>query len=143
MSRPLITIAARLIFVAMKEMNPVTIPHHLPEAPGPGIVGLTQQDVREVCNSPSAKLCRVVTWNWDTGSPNRVGGEDGDSNEIDERWEESKVWDTEWWRRLLCRSYNGKRPKYLPGNVFNLGSMRGRWVGKKFVCHLFRSDFVY
>ena len=118
-------------------------PPHLPEAPGPGIVGFTQQDYREAYNSPSARLCRVVTWNWETGAPNRVGGEDGDANEIDEGWEESKVWDTEWWRRLLCHRFSRKRPKYLPGDVFNLGSMRGYWHGKEYVCHLFRFHPVY
>ena len=92
----------------------------------------------EVFRNPAARLCRVVIWNWDSGSPNRVGGEDGDAREIDEDWEESKVWDTEWWRRLLCTSFEGARPKYLPGHVYNLGSMRGSWTGKKYVCDLFR-----
>lgn len=127
----------------MKEMFPIRAPPHLPPAPGPGIVGLTQEDFREINRSPGARLCRVVTWNWVTGSPNRVGGEDGDASEIDEGWEESKVWDTEWWRRMLCGQYNGKRPKYLPGHVFNLGSMRGCWHGKQYVRHLLRLHRVY
>jgi hypothetical protein len=115
-STPLLTIAAKLLFVARKEMFPIRGPPHLPQAPGPGVIGATQEDYKEVNKSPGARLCRVVTWNWDTGSPNQVGGEDGDGTEIDEGWEESKVWDTEWWRRLLCRNYDAKRPKYLPGD---------------------------
>ena len=118
-------------------MNPLRAPPHLPLAPGPGIVGETQEDYREINESPGARLCRVVTWNWDTGSPNRVGGEDGDASEIDDDWEESKVWDTEWWRRQLCIHYNTLRPKYLPGNVFLPGSMRGCWAGKRYVRHFF------
>ena len=106
---------------------------HFPLAPGPGIVGATQEDYREVNRSPGARLVRVVTWNWDTGCPNRVGGEDGDGSDIDEGWEESKVWDTEWWRRLLCGQWNGNRPKYLPGDVYKLGCMKGRWHGKEYV----------
>lgn len=137
---PLITIAAKLLFVARKEIFPITPPPHLPQAPGPGIVGFTQEDFRELNRSPGARLCRVVTWNWDTGSPNRVGGEDG---EIEEDWEESKVWDTEWWRRLLCRNCNTQRPKYLPGDVFKLGSMGGSWHGKEYVRDLFRLHPVY
>jgi hypothetical protein len=133
-SSPLTTIPAKLLFVAMKEMVPTRAPPHLPLAPGPGIVGETQQDYREVNQSPGARLCRVVTWNWVTGSPNRV---DGDPCEIDDRWEESKVWDTEWWRRLLCIRCRAKRPKHLPGDVYKLGSMRGCWHGKKYVRHLF------
>ena len=119
-------------------MSPVRAPPHLPQAPGPGIVGVTQEDFREINGSPGARLCRVVTWDWDTGSPKRVGGEEGDGGEIEEEgWEESKVWDTEWWRRLLCRERNRSRPKYLPGNVFKLGSTRGRWHGKEYVCNHF------
>ena len=93
--------------------------------------------------NPAARLCRVVTWNWDTGSPNRVGGDGGDGCEIEEGWEESKVWDTEWWRRLLCGDCRAQRPKYLPGDVFKLGSMRGPWYGKEYVRGLFPFHPVY
>ena len=139
---PLITIAAKLLFVARKEIFPIGIPPHLPQAPGPGIVGITQEDFREVNRSPGARLCRVVTWDWDNGRPKRVGGVVGDGLDIeDEDWEESKVWDTEWWRRLLCRDCELGRPKYLPGDVFKLGSMRGNWHGREYVrfyfIHLF------
>lgn len=140
---PLITIAAKLLFVARNELFPLRAPPHLPLAPGPGIVGPTHEDVRELNRSPGARLCRVVTWNWDTGSPNRVGGVDGDGGEIDEGWEESKVWDTEWWRRLLCRHYIAEKPKYPPGDVFKLGSMSGTWHGKEYVRVLFRYHPVY
>jgi len=71
--------------------------------------------------------------------------EDGDDDEIEigEGWEESKVWDTEWWRRLLCRDRELERPKYLPGNVFKLGSMRGGWHGKEYVSDPFLSLLVF
>jgi hypothetical protein len=133
-SQPLITIAAKLLFVARKEMSPIRAPPHLPQGPGPGIVGVTQEDYREINRSPGARFCRVVTWDWDTGSPKRVGGEEGDGGEIEEEgWEESKVWDSEWWRRLLCHELGGQRPKYLPGDVFKPGSMRGSWHGKEYL----------
>ena len=123
-------------------MSPLRAPPHLPQGPGPGIVGATQEDYREINRSPGARLCRLVTWDWLTGSPKRVGGEDGDGSEIpEEGWEESKVWDTEWWRRLLCGQC--PRPKYLPGDVFKLGSMRGSWHGKEYVRSLFPSLSVY
>ena len=115
-------------------------PPHFPPAPGPGIVGPTQEDFRDI--NTAARLCTLVTWNWVTGCPNRVGGVDGDP-EIDEGWEQSKVWDTEWWRRLLCRGFNIKRPKHLPGDLFKLGSMKGSWIGKEYVCDLFSFHPVY
>jgi hypothetical protein len=131
---PLITIAAKLLFVARKEMIPIRAPPHLPQGPGEGVVGITQEDFREINRSPGARLCRVVTWDWDTGSPKRVDGEEGDGNEIDgEGWEESKVWDTEWWRILLCGHCESRRPMHLPGDVFKLGSMSGSWHGKEYV----------
>lgn len=115
-------------------------PPHLPLAPGPGIVGPTQEDFKDI--NSAARLCTLVTWNWVTGSPNRVGGVDGDP-EIAEGWEQSKVWDTEWWRRLLCRRFNVKRPKYLPGELYQRGSMKGSWIAKEYVCDLFRLRLVY
>ena len=68
-----------------------------------------------------------------SGCPRRVGAADDDDIEIRGGWEESKTWDTEWWRRLLCGDYNLERPKYLPGDVFKLGSMRESWHGKEYV----------
>jgi hypothetical protein len=88
---------------------------------------------RGLNKSPGARLCRVVTWDWDTRCLRRVGAADDDDIEIREGWEESKALDTEWWRRLLCGDYNLERPKYLPGDVFKLGSMRGSWHGKEYV----------
>ena len=120
----------------MKEIFPMRLPPHIP--PGPVVPGSYQAKILEINGNPSARLCRVVTWNWDTGSPNRVGGDDGDGCEIEKGWEESKVWDSEWWRRLLCRYHNAQRPKYLPGDVFELGSMKGRWYGKDYVRDFFR-----
>ncbi|KAF8799856.1 hypothetical protein BYT27DRAFT_6848701 [Phlegmacium glaucopus] len=151
-SAPIITIAAKLLFVARKEMSPTRAPPHLPQGPGEGVVGITQEDYREINKNPAARLCRVVRWDWDTGCPRRVGSdgvEGSDGDEMEEGWEESKVWDTEWWRRLLCGACTVQRPKYLPGDVFKLGSMRGSWHGKEYLpqgtlfVHFLRHPNIY
>ena len=137
---PLITVAAKLLFVARKELFPIRAPPHLPQAPADGVTGITQEDFREFNRHPAAKLCRLVSWDWLNGCPIQVGGDD--DQQIGEGWEESKVWDTEWWRRLLCGDCRLERPKYLPGDFFKFGSMRGSWQGREYVSPFSSSPFL-
>ncbi|PPQ85942.1 hypothetical protein CVT26_000106, partial [Gymnopilus dilepis] len=64
---PLASLAAKLLFVARRELRPIVIPAHIP--PGPGVPGggLTQADYRELNASKAAELPRGAIWDWERG----------------------------------------------------------------------------
>ncbi len=80
----------------------------------------------------AAVLPRGARWDWDAGHALRVNWEEDDNVEAAET-DESRKWDTLWWRMRLCNHYRAPRPSFEPGAVFDRGSMRGIWKGKIYV----------
>jgi len=111
-------------------MTPIRAPPHLPLAPGPGIIGLTQQDYAELNSTKTAKLLALATWDWDS---NRPVSSDPDAFPLPAGYEDSKRWDTEWWRKSLCTDYRQGKPVFMPGRVYDLGSISGSWQGRLYV----------
>ncbi|KAF8167243.1 hypothetical protein B0H34DRAFT_669736 [Crassisporium funariophilum] len=120
---PLITVAAKLLFVARKEVFPIRIPPHLPEHAPAG--GMTRADYGMLNRGATARLCRGARWDWGEGV-----ARNGDGREVREA---SREWDEEWWRRCLCSDFRGRRPRFAPGEVYALGSMSGKWQGRVFM----------
>ena len=177
---PLASIAAKLLYVAYREITPFRVPLHLPvnaeearrqwwaetqatadlvasgvphaqaatmarSAPithplppvpahitPPPTLGPTQEDYHALNRGKAAVLPRGARWDWDAGHALRVNWEEDDNVEAAET-DESRKWDTLWWRMRLCNDYRAPRPSFEPGAVFDRGSMRGIWKGKIYV----------
>ncbi|KDR85898.1 hypothetical protein GALMADRAFT_218961 [Galerina marginata CBS 339.88] len=141
LTRPLSSIAAKLLFVARRELRSMVIPSHIPAGPGQPQGPLTQADYHELNRRKAAELPRGARWDWDRGvavivnaNPDApVGMGMGTSDVIEDEDEESRKWDTTFWRMRLCGDYRAPRPKFAPGEVFKLGSMSGPWQGKIYI----------
>ena len=125
LSPPLITIAAKLLFVARREIFPIRVP----ATPPPG---LSPADYADLNRGKAAALPRGARWDWDAGVPRPVNREENDKDVLVDG-AESKNWDTEWWRRRLCWDYMAPRPRFAPGLTYTPGCMRGLWQGRIYV----------
>ncbi|KAF9478896.1 hypothetical protein BDN70DRAFT_932997 [Pholiota conissans] len=148
---------------------------HLPIPPMPAHVtppinlGPTQADYRALNRGKAAPLPRGARWDWEVGRARGVnedpeadvddddgGGVDGGMSRtmrsraqggVDE--EESRKWDTLWWRMRLCGDFRAPQPRFAPGAVFERGCMRGMWLGKIYIpqghlqVHLIRHNPPY
>ncbi|CAA7264935.1 unnamed protein product [Cyclocybe aegerita] len=121
---PLASVAAKLLFVARREVFPIRVPPTMPP-------GLTVEDYAELNRGKAAQLPRGARWDWDVGRARAVNG-DGEEV-VDEEDGESRRWDTEWWRRRLCYDCMAPRPRFTPGLVFTPGCMRGQWQGRIYI----------
>jgi hypothetical protein len=147
-SPPLISIAAKLLFTARKEIFPITIPPVLPP-------GLRSEDYAEFNRAKAAEVPRGARWDWVRGCAVAVNNarlrnafrpgtiddflefEQLLRNEVElipDGDEESRRWDEEWWRRILCHDLKALRPKFPPGLVYKPGKLRGTWQGRLYVC---------
>ncbi|KAF9528090.1 hypothetical protein CPB83DRAFT_894583 [Crepidotus variabilis] len=127
LSPPLASVAARLLFVSRRELNPINIPAQPP-------AGLTTADYQELNRQKAAELPRGARWDWDEGFARCVNFINGQTHIIGKGDEESRKWDAEWWRRRLCYDIMAPRPKFTPGLVYTPGSMRGVWQGRFYMC---------
>ncbi|KAF8893705.1 hypothetical protein CPB84DRAFT_1783210 [Gymnopilus junonius] len=161
LSWPLASIPAKLLFVARRELRPIAIPQHIP--PGPAGLGgvLTQADYRELNAAKAADLPRGAIWDWERGvgvgvndpyvpppapaslplapapasltTPPTTTATAAPKDPIPPGDEESRKWDTTFWRMRLCGDFQEPRPKFLPGETFKLGSMSGAWQGRIYI----------
>ena len=147
-SPPLMSIAAKLLFTARKEIFPISIPPVLPP-------GLGTQDYAEFNKAKAAQVVRGARWDWNRGcavavNPKKLRNgfaprttdeflelEQSLRDELEliaDGDEESKRWDEEWWRRILCNNLKTRRPKFPPGLVYKPGIFKGTWQGRLYVC---------
>lgn len=68
------------------------------------------------------------------------GGDDDDDDAKENRrprradgMDDSRKWDTLWWRMRLCNNIYSPKPRFEAGLVFDPGCMRGSWRGKIYV----------
>lgn len=156
-SPPLISVAAKLLFTARKEIFPITIPPVLPP-------GLRSEDYAEFNKVKAAEVVRGARWDWDRGCAVAVNNrrlrnaftpmtndefvqfEELINNEVEviaDDDEESRRWDEEWWRRILCGDLKALRPKFPPGLVYKPGTLRGTWQGRLYVRFLIAIKFPF
>ena len=149
---PLASIAAKLLYVSRREVRKIAVPPHLPPVPGPHTIGPTQADYHELNKGKAAPLPRGARWNWTNGCAWGVNFPDDGDETAEEREdppgptiavgdEESKRWDTVWWRMRLCRHWRDPKPNFAPGDVYKPGAMSGQWKGRIYVCILFSFSF--
>lgn len=76
--------------------------------------------------------------------------DDGDDDDKENRrssrresdMEDSRKWDTLWWRMRLCNNIYSPKPRFEAGSVYDPGCMRGSWKGKIYVSS-YPSWFTY
>lgn len=138
-SPPPITIAAKLLYFARREIIPFNIPHHLPrtraEAPPSADPRPTQEDFIEINSHRGAEPPPRITWDWDQGCKLVNGSPDKSASNRDD----SARWDSDYWRRRLCGNAWQVQPKWRPGKVYVPGSMDGLWQGRLVVRSYFPS----
>lgn len=133
---PPITTPAKLLYFARREIYPFRIPDGLPQTRADvpaGVIGPTPtiEDFVELNSFKGAEPPLRVTWDWERGG--RVvdgvlcveGVGEGDDDDDD-----SVRWDSDYWRRMLCRDAWQRLPKWRPGKVYVPGSMDGLWQGR-------------
>lgn len=85
----------------------------------------------------SSKKHDVIIWDG-----NELGETDGDDDDDKEdrrphreesELEDSRRWDTLWWRMRLCNNIYSAKPRFEAGSVYDPGCMRGSWRGKIYV----------
>lgn len=128
-SPPPISVAAKLLYFARREILPFGIPPHLPatraQAPPSNEPSPTQEDFIEVNSHKGAEPPARITWDWDI-SVRLVNGVPDTQPSRDH----SSKWDPDYWRRRLCGNAWKRQPKWRPAKVYIPGSMDGLWQGR-------------
>jgi hypothetical protein len=136
-SSPLLTIPAKLLYFARREMVPIGIPTHLPIdrahalSLGHTHVRPTQADVHEVNGHQSVKLVGIGKWGYyaEMGEEERGVMDAG-------LWtptlgSASAEWDNDWNRASFCFDPWQKMP--LKGVTYTHGMLNGLWQGRMLV----------
>ncbi|KAJ6614825.1 hypothetical protein B0H10DRAFT_1950385 [Mycena sp. CBHHK59/15] len=119
---PLVTVAAKLIYLSRRETIPFGVPPHLPlnreHALAAGItqVGPTQEDILEINAHLNNRLPEV-----------RAGWDEDDADEP-----LSRRWDSDWCRATGCFSAWRENDRRL-GRTYAPGSFTGLWQGRMLV----------
>jgi hypothetical protein len=131
-SPPPISVAAKLLYFARREIIPFGIPPHIPAtravAPPSNHPSPTQEDLHEVNAHKGAEPPIRITWDWESGT--RLANGLPDSQLSSDR---SSRWDSDYWRRRLCGSAWKRQPKWRPAKLYVPGSMDGLWQGRLIV----------
>lgn len=134
-SRPLITVAAKMLYISRREVVPFAIPPNLPVdraqalALGRTQVGPTQADVHEFNAHQSVKLVQRQPWNyWEIMSEEGKTDIDPDTRTLSSA---SAKWDNDWNRMNFCVDPWHKIP--LKGMTYTYGMLDGLWQGRMMV----------
>jgi hypothetical protein len=132
---PILSIAARLLFVAVRELTPMSVPpqlyvnrqHAAQHGHGEEIMP-TQADIHEVNAMSHAKLRPRPNWDWLAGlSPAERHHEISGLSRGPFR-APSFSWDDEFIRLMYCNDGYHIHPD--KGCVYTPGSITGRWAGR-------------
>ena len=154
-SRPLITIPAKLIYFSRRQVVPFSVPPQLPLTRAHAIqlgvleVGPTQADIIEVNAHLDTKLVPQTVWDWwEDLTDEELLQEDNGIASMTLASPSSK-WDNDWMRLAYCSNpwihVPGK------GRVYTTGLLTGLWQGRMLVSldrllpffHLFISFFFF
>ncbi|KAF7976205.1 hypothetical protein HWV62_7390 [Athelia sp. TMB] len=136
-SRPLVTVAAKMLYFSRREIIPIGIPPHLPVdraqaiALGHTHVRPTQADVREVNAHQSVRMVPPPNWNYrDSLSPAEL---DAMAHGL---WtpsltSASALWDNDWNRSTFCFDPWETAPH--KGVTYTHGMFNGLWQGRMLV----------
>ncbi|KAF9055743.1 hypothetical protein BJ165DRAFT_441283 [Panaeolus papilionaceus] len=163
LSPPLASIAAKLLFVARRELFLIRAPPHVSNAPPANPMNPSPQptvtDYERLNEVKAARVPMWAKWNWEEGCVERVNRAPvvpmptpapktttastslnptpppaPSTLEDEGDFEESKLWDTTWHRHRLCIDYTDPKPIFEPGKVYVPGTMDAQWEGKIWVC---------
>ena len=136
-SRPLVTIAAKLLYFTRREMVPIGIPTHLPIDRDHAIslghthVRPTQADVHEVNNYHSVSTVEHGPWDYLARMSNEEQKQFKDGLWTPTLTSASAKWDNEWNRAAFCHDPWNSMP--LKGVTYTHGMLNGLWQGRMLV----------
>jgi hypothetical protein len=135
LATPLITVAARLLFVAVRELVPMHVPADLftdrADAARHGqaeVIRPTQADIIEVNAVDHVRIRPRPDWDWLAGlSPSEYHHEASGLYHAPFRAPSAR-WDDEFMRLMYCSDVYHNPPE--KGRIHQLGSLTGDWAGR-------------
>lgn len=142
-SKPLITIAAKMLYFAIRETIPIGIPHHLPRDRAHALelghthIGPTAADVQEVNQYPSVQFVEKTEWDYH----NRMSAKELEQMDggvwTTDLTTASSYWDNDWNRSAYC--FDPWLPIEPKGVTYTHGMLNGLWQGRMLVSNCPRS----
>jgi hypothetical protein len=136
-SRPLVTIAAKMLYFSRREMVPIGIPTHLPidrahaVALGHTHVRPTQADVHEVNQYQSCKMIEPTPWDYMAAMSEEEKKLMDNGLWTPTLGSASAKWDNDWNRMTFCYDPWHRMP--LKGVTYTHGLLNGLWQGRMLV----------
>jgi hypothetical protein len=131
---PLISIAARLLFVSARELVPLAVPDTLyrdrahATAMGNHNIIPTQADIHEVNYSDHARLRRPTDWDWLSNLPPDDRQRELSGLSAAPSIAPSSQYDNDFMRLMYCN--DGFNAPIGKGRVYTHGSISGKWAGR-------------
>lgn len=136
-SRPLVTVAAKMLYFSRRETIPIGIPPHLPIdrahaiALGHTHVRPTQADVHEVNAHQTVKMVTPPKWDYHADL-----SEDQKEAMVGGLWTPtlrttSAMWDNDWNRSVFC--FDPWQTTPMRGVTYTHGIFNGLWQGRMLV----------
>jgi hypothetical protein len=145
-SRPLVTIAAKMLYFTRRETVPIGIPTHLPVnrahalSLGHTHVHPTQADVHEVNRHESVKMVQRGLWDYMANMTEAEKKIMYDGLWTPTLTSASAKWDNDWNRMTFC--YDPWRRMPLKGVTYTHGMLNGLWQGRMLVSNWFATHWM-